>query len=58
MVSLLLCFGYNLRQDNGSAVKFINQNSNEELTSINPNGILKKYVLQQVIEKLQKEDLI
>lgn len=61
MVSLLSYFGYELKQGGtGSGVKFIKQDSNEVINfhKPHPKGILKKYVLDQVIEKLRKDDLI
>ncbi len=61
MVSLLSYFGYELKQGGtGSGVKFIKNGSNEVINfhKPHPNGELKKYVLQQVIEKLKKEGLI
>lgn len=60
MATLLSYFGYNLKQGKGSAVKFIKNNSNEVINfhKPHPNGILKKYILEQVIEKLSKEGLI
>lgn len=61
MKSLLVYFGYKLKQDGaGSSVKFIRENSNEVINfhKPHPNGILKKYVLDQVIEKLRKDGLI
>lgn len=61
MVSLLSYFGYELKQGgSGSGVKFIKEGSNEVINfhKPHPNGVLKRYVLQQVIEKLKKEDLL
>ncbi len=61
MVTLLAYFGYELKQGGtGSGVKFIKEGSNEVINfhKPHPDGILKHYVLQQVIEKLQKEGLI
>ena len=55
MVSLLAYFGYELKQGGtGSGVKFIKEGSNEVINfhKPHPNGILKRYILQQVIEKL------
>lgn len=61
MVSLLSCFGYELKQSGtGSGVKFIKAESNEVINfhKPHPNGILKRYVLAQIIEKLRKDELI
>jgi hypothetical protein len=61
MVSLLSYFGYNLKQGGtGSGVKFIKDDSNEVINfhKPHPNGVLKKYVLEQVIEKLRKDGLL
>lgn len=61
MKSLLSYFGYELRQGGtGSGVKFIKNGSNEVINFHKPhsNGILKRYVLDQVIEKLRKEGLL
>lgn len=61
MVSLLSYFGYEAKQGGtGSGVKFIKEGSNEVINfhKPHPNGILKKYVLEQVIEKLRKDDLL
>ena len=61
MESLLLYFGYQLKQGGtGSGVKFIKDNSSEVINfhRPHPNGILKKYVLDQIIEKLRKDGLL
>lgn len=61
MVSLLLYFGYELKQGGtGSSVKFVKEESNEVINfhKPHPNGILKRYVLDQVIEKLRKDGLL
>jgi hypothetical protein len=61
MVSLLSYFGYDLRQGGtGSGVKFIKEGSNEVINfhKPHPNGVLKRYVLEQVIEKLRKDGLL
>jgi hypothetical protein len=61
MVSLLSCFGYHLKQGGtGSGVKFTRDKSNEVINfhKPHPNGTLKKYVLEQVIEKLRKDGLV
>lgn len=61
MASLLSYFGYELKQSGtGSGVKFIKEGSNEAINfhKPHPNGILKRYVLNQVIEKLRKDGLL
>lgn len=61
MVSLLSYFGYHMKQGGtGSGVKFTKHNSNEVINfhKPHPNGILKRYVLDQIIEKLRKDDLL
>lgn len=61
MVTLLSYFGYKLKQSGtGSGVKFINENTNEVINfhKPHPNGVLKRYVLDQVIEKLRKDGLL
>ncbi len=61
MVSLLSYFGFHLKQGGtGSGVKFIRDSSNEAINfhKPHPNGILKRYVLDQVVEKLRKDDLL
>lgn len=61
MESLLLYFGYRLKQSGtGSGVKFINNESGEVINfhRPHPNGVLKRYVLDQVIEKLRKDGLV
>lgn len=61
MESLLSYFGYKLKQNStGSGVKFIQADSNETINfhKPHPNGILKRYILEQVIEKLRKDGLI
>jgi len=58
MVLLLSYFGYELKQGGtGSGVNFIKEGSNEVINfhKPHPNGVLKKYVLDQVIEKLRKD---
>lgn len=61
MESLLSYLGYELKQGGtGSGVKFIKNGSNEVINfhKPHPDGILKRYVLDQVIEKLRKEGLL
>ncbi len=61
MVSLLSYFGYELKQGGtGSGVKFIKNDSNKVINFHKPHssGILKKYVLNLVIEKLRKDGLL
>ena len=61
MESLLAYFGYELKQGgSGSGVKFIKGKSNEVINfhKPHPNGVLKRYVLDQVIEKLRKDGLL
>lgn len=61
MESLLSYFDYELKQGGtGSGVKFIKVGSNDVINfhKPHPNGILKRYVLDQVIEKLRKDGLI
>lgn len=49
-----------LRQGSGSGVKFVKEESSEVINfhRPHPNGILKRYVLDQVIEKLKKDGLL
>ena len=61
MQSLLSCFGYELKQGGtGSGVKFIKDGSNEVINfhKPHPSGILKRYVLDQVVKKLRKDGLL
>ena len=61
MESLLSYLGYELKQGGtGSGVKFIKNGSNEVINfhKPHPSGILKRYVLDQVIEKLRKDGLL
>ena len=61
MVSLLSYLGFHLKQGGtGSGVKFFRDDSNEVINfhKPHPNGILKRYVLDQVVEKLRKDDLL
>jgi hypothetical protein len=59
--SLLLYFGYELKQGGtGSGVKFIKNGSSEVINfhKPHPDGILKRYMLVQVIDKLGKDGLL
>ena len=61
MESLLAYFGYKLKQSRtGSGVKFIKEDGNEVINfhKPHPDGILKRYILEQVIEKLRKDGLL
>ena len=61
MNSLLSYFGYELKQGGtGSGVKFIKYGSNDAINFHKPHtsGVLKSYVLDQVIEKLRKDGLL
>ena len=61
MESLLSYYGYELKQGGtGLGVKFIKDGSNEVINfhKPHPSRILKRYVLEQVIEKLRKEGLL
>ena len=61
MESLLSYFDYELKQGGtGSGVKFMKIGSNDVINfhKPHPNGILKRYVLDQVIEKLRKDGLL
>ena len=60
MVALLSYYGYELKQGSGLGVKFIKEGSNEVINfhRPHPNGILKRYMLDQVIEKLRKDELL
>lgn len=61
MESLLSYSGYKLKQGNpGSGIKFIKAGSNETINfhKSHPNGILKRYILEQVIGKLRKDGLL
>ena len=61
MKSLLSYFGYELKQGGtGSGVKFVKEGSNEVINfhRPHPNGVLKSYILDQIIEKLRKDDLL
>lgn len=61
MVSLLSYFGYELKQGGtGSGVKFIRPGSSEVINfhKPHPSGELKRYVLEQIIEKLERDGLL
>lgn len=61
MESLLSYFGYKFKSGGvGSGVKFIKEGSSEVIYfhKPHPSGILKRYVLEQVIEKLGKDGLL
>lgn len=61
MTTLLSYFGYKLKQSKtGSGVKFIKEESNEVINfhKPHPSGILKRYILDQIIEKLRKDGLL
>ena len=61
MKSLLSYFGYELKQGGtGSGVKFVKEGSNDVINfhRPHPDGILKSYLLDQVIEKLRKDGLL
>ncbi len=61
MKLLLSYFEYELKQGGtGSGVKFIKAGSNEVINfhKPHPNGVLKRYVLNQIIEKLRKDGLL
>lgn len=61
MESLLAYFGYKLKQGRtGSGVKFMKEEGSEVINfhKPHPNGALKRYVLEQVIEKLRKDGLL
>ena len=61
MEFLLSYFGYQLKQGGtGSRVKFIKDGNNEVINfhKPHPSGILKRYVLDQIIEKLRKDRLL
>lgn len=61
MVSLLSYFEYELKQGGtGSGVKFNKKGSNEVINfhKPHPSGVLKQYVLNQVIDKLKKDGVL
>lgn len=61
MEALLSYLGYELKQGGtGSGVKFIKAGSSEVINfhKPHPNGVLKRYILDQVIEKLRKDGLL
>lgn len=51
---------YRARRGSGPGVKFVKEESGEVINfhRPHPNGILKRYVLEQVIEKLKKDGLL
>ena len=64
MVTLLSYLGFHLHQGNGSRVKFIKENKDDNTNNVihfhkpHPSRILKMYVLEQVIEKLREDGLL
>ena len=61
MVTLLSYFGYEQKQGGtGSDIKFIKNGSNEVINfhRPHPNGILKSYIINQIIDKLRKDGLV
>ncbi|MBR1853714.1 MAG: type II toxin-antitoxin system HicA family toxin [Lachnospiraceae bacterium] len=61
MATLLDYFGYKLNHGGaGSGVKFIKNGTNQVINfhKPHPSGVLKRYVLEQVIEKLKEDGLI
>ncbi|MCM1191355.1 MAG: type II toxin-antitoxin system HicA family toxin [Butyrivibrio sp.] len=61
MESLLSYFGYKLKEGGtGSGVKFIMDGGYDVINfhRPHPSGILKRYILDQVIEKLRKDGLV
>lgn len=61
MKSLLSYFGYELKQGGtGSGVKFIRPGSSDVINfhKPHPSGVLKRYVLEQIIEKLERDGLL
>lgn len=61
MVSLLSYYGYELKKGGvGSGVKFIRGRGDEVINfhKPHPSGILKRYILDQVIDKLRKDGLV
>ena len=61
MVTLLSYLGYELKRGGtGSGVKFVKDGSNEVISfhKPHPNGILKSYIINQIIDKLRKDGLV
>lgn len=61
MVTLLSYLGYELKRGGtGSGVKFVKDGSNEVINFHKPppNGILKSYIINQIIDKLRKDGLV
>ena len=61
MVTLLSYLGYELKRGGtGSGVKFVKDGSNEVINfhKPHPNGILKSYIINQIIDKLRKDGLV
>lgn len=61
MKSLLSYFGYSLKQGGtGSGIKFIRGGSNDVINfhKPHPDSTLKRYILEQVIEKLKRDGSI
>ena len=61
MVTLLSYLGYELKWGGtGSGVKFVKDGSNEVINfhKSHPNGILKSYIINQIIDKLRKDGLV
>ena len=61
LVTLLSYFDYELKQGRtGSGVKFIKNGSNEVINfhRPHPNGVLKSYIISQIIDKLRKDGLV
>ena len=61
MVTMLSYLGYELKRGGtGSGVKFVKDGSNEVINfhKPHPNGILKSYIINQIIDKLRKDGLV
>ena len=61
MVTLLSYLVYELKRGGtGSGVKFVKDGSNEVINfhKPHPNGILKSYIINQIIDKLRKDGLV
>ena len=61
MVTLLSYLGYELKRGGtGPGVKFVKDGSNEVINfhKPHPNGILKSYIINQIIDKLRKDGLV